>query len=265
MSDEMQPNEYVSTQAGKDVPQPPAPTGQSGGEDIKYEYTSVHALRGREATTKAKLLSDGWEFVSQSQGTLRTELSFRRVKPKTMGDHLVDAAALFRQLNPKAQLAVAGSGALILIAGVTGIAVASQTGGSDSGPSAESAGAEVQPSPEAVEAASEEPAEAAVEEAEPVAVEAEQLTQSGAARHLAKAWEDRFVYGGTVHYFADLRAASQNEDGTYFLKIGATVKNEYGTEMEAMIEGTVGGTDDNPVILDSILFLPTGDWISYNG
>lgn len=50
--------------------------------DVKYETRSVKAVRGLEARTRAKLEKDGWEFVSQEQGTVRSELNFRRPKPE---------------------------------------------------------------------------------------------------------------------------------------------------------------------------------------
>lgn len=50
---------------------------------VKYETRSVKTVRGMEARTKAKLEKEGWEFVSQTQGTVRSELTFRRPKPET--------------------------------------------------------------------------------------------------------------------------------------------------------------------------------------
>lgn len=49
----------------------------------KYESRSVKTVRGMEARTRTKLEQEGWEFVSQTQGTLRSELTFRRPKPPT--------------------------------------------------------------------------------------------------------------------------------------------------------------------------------------
>jgi hypothetical protein len=48
----------------------------------KYETRSVKTVRGLEARTRAKLEQEGWEFVSQEQGTVRSELTFRRPKPE---------------------------------------------------------------------------------------------------------------------------------------------------------------------------------------
>lgn len=88
------------------------------------------------------------------------------------------------------------------------------------------------------------------------------LSEVNAAQFLALAWEDKMTYGGTVHWIAD-RITTANEDGTFTFKIGATVTNEYGTEFHATIEGDVGGTNEAPVILDSILYNDAGEIVNY--
>lgn len=52
-------------------------------DDAHYEYKSAGTIRGRHASAIAKWQNEGWELVSQSQGRLRTTMTFRRVKPKT--------------------------------------------------------------------------------------------------------------------------------------------------------------------------------------
>lgn len=101
---------------------------------MHYLFQVVKTIRGREATTRAKLTNEGWEFVSQTQGTLRTEMTFRRVKPHDplqrilMG--IATGWAAFRRLSPKLQRGLlAGLGAVILL-GTGGIVVAS-VGGDD--------------------------------------------------------------------------------------------------------------------------------------
>src|SRR3954452_2587072 len=89
--------------------------------DVQYEFKSVQALRGRESSATEKWQHQGWEFVSENRGKLRTELNFRRVKPKTFGAHLLSFVASFRRLQPKTQLVVVASVALILVAGIAGI------------------------------------------------------------------------------------------------------------------------------------------------
>ena len=105
-------------------------------DDVQYEFKSVQALRGRESSAKEKWQDQGWEFVSENRGTLRTELNFRRVKPKTFGAYLLSFVAAFRRLQPKTQLVLVASGALILVAGIIGIVVGTQSGGDTPNPSA---------------------------------------------------------------------------------------------------------------------------------
>jgi hypothetical protein len=108
----------------------------SSDDDVQYEFKSVQALRGRESSAKAKWQDQGWEFVSENRGTLRTELNFRRVKPKTFGAYLLSFVAAFRRLQPKTQLVLVASCALILVAGISGIVVGTQGGGDTPNPSA---------------------------------------------------------------------------------------------------------------------------------
>ena len=105
-------------------------------DDVQYELKSLHALRGRESSAKAKWQNQGWEFVSENRGTLRTELNFRRVKPKTVGAYLLSFVAAFRRLQPRTHLVLVASGALILVAGIIGIVVGTQSGGDTPNPSA---------------------------------------------------------------------------------------------------------------------------------
>src|SRR6476619_3174867 len=97
-------------------------------DNVQYEFKSVHALRGRESSAKAKWHAQGWEFVSENRGTLRTELNFRRVKPKTFDAHLLSIVATFRRMQPRRQLVLVASCALILVASIIAIAVGTQSG-----------------------------------------------------------------------------------------------------------------------------------------
>jgi hypothetical protein len=91
---------------------------------VKYETRSVKTVRGLEARTRAKLEKEGWEFVSQEQGTVRSELTFRRPQPETPW-----------------KLIGAGGGLLALL--VVGSLIISAVGGGDSSNNS----AEVLPSP----------------------------------------------------------------------------------------------------------------------
>jgi hypothetical protein len=104
-------------------------------DDVEYEFKSVQALRGRESSAKAKWHDQGWEFVSENRGTLRTELNFRRVKPKTFRAYLLSFVAAFRRLQPKTVMVLVASGALILVAGIIGVVVGTQSGGGTPNPS----------------------------------------------------------------------------------------------------------------------------------
>lgn len=97
---------------------------------MQYLTHVVKTIRGREASTVAKLQNEGWELVSQNQGTLRTELTFRRVKPKDPFQHLArfvaSGWAAFRRLNPKVQC-----GALALLTAVVLVPLVAMLGGDD--------------------------------------------------------------------------------------------------------------------------------------
>lgn len=81
-------------------------------EGTQYEVKTVQAIRGTEARSIAKWQNAGWALVDQSQGTLRTTLSFRRPKRKL----------------PWVPIAVVG-GAFALLAIVIGIGAALEGGG----------------------------------------------------------------------------------------------------------------------------------------
>ena len=117
-------------------PHPPAPqAGRQQDDDVQYLYKSVQALRGRESAAKARWQNGGWELVSENRGTLRTELNFRRVKPKTLADHLLTLVAAFQRAQPTTRLVLVASCALILAAGLIGIALGTQGEGDPPGPS----------------------------------------------------------------------------------------------------------------------------------
>lgn len=99
--------------------------------DKQYETKVVQAIRGTESRAEAKWRKEGWELVSQSPGTLRTELTFRRVKPKTFGSYLAQGYTAFLGLTPRTQKVVAASvGGLVLIL-ITGGVVAATLGGDE--------------------------------------------------------------------------------------------------------------------------------------
>jgi hypothetical protein len=50
--------------------------------EVKFETKVVFAVRGFEARTRTKWENQGWDFVAQDKGGVRTKLSFRRPQPK---------------------------------------------------------------------------------------------------------------------------------------------------------------------------------------
>ena len=93
-------------------------------DDVQYEFTSVQAFRGTEGKTIAKWRTEGWEVDSRDQGLLRTELTFRRVKPPTLGSRI---RAAFGRLEPTMQRTLlAGSAAVVLLVVAVGVVVGMQ-------------------------------------------------------------------------------------------------------------------------------------------
>lgn len=114
-----------------------ASNGRQGpGGDVQYLLMTVKAIRGREGVTKTKWQEQGWEFVNLTQGTLRSELNFRKVKPKGLGAYMAQGYAAFRRLNPKTQGGLlVGLGALTLMC-IGGIVVGTLSGGDTPRPAA---------------------------------------------------------------------------------------------------------------------------------
>lgn len=50
------------------------------------------------------------------------------------------------------------------------------------------------------------------------------------------------------HWFSNYINAEQNYEGEWFIKVGVTVKNIYGQKIDGILEATVGGTKNEPVI-----------------
>jgi hypothetical protein len=99
----------------------------------------------------------GWELFEQTQGTLRTTLKFRRVKPETL---LSKAWGVFRGLAPAKQRVVAAGMAILLLFAAVGIGIASAqdkgTNNAGATNSTESAAVNVTPTPSPAPTSSEE-------------------------------------------------------------------------------------------------------------
>lgn len=95
------------------------------GERAQFEQRVVKVVRGRERITKTKLENQGWEFVGQSTGTLRTEMTFRRPNPKSLLAKLAAGWASFRTLPSKAQAVIAAVAGVAVVALIVAVAVSS--------------------------------------------------------------------------------------------------------------------------------------------
>ncbi len=135
-------------------------------DDVQYEFTSVRAIRGMEARTIAKWQMDGWELETQNQGPLRTELTFRRVKPKAPWRLWALAAAV-----------------MVLVV-IVGVVTERQGGGSTPEPSASPTEAAVVPSGKPSEDSPQEP-EATESEAAPRQSATEEILTAGNNEDLA--------------------------------------------------------------------------------
>jgi hypothetical protein len=211
--------------------------------EVKYESKSVRTIRGLEARTIAKWEKEGWELTDQTQALVRAEMTFRRVKPK-------------RRLWV---LAVAGGVLLIAVGSLitvgvleAGNATPNTHVAAETTPKVATNTPKVASTPKTTAASTPAPAPAPA------------LSEINAAQYLAMQWEAKFTYGGEVHWIMD-RITTANPDGTFTFKIGATVKNAYGTDTNATIEGDVGGTNAAPTITDSILYTADGTVVNFNG
>ncbi|MEV7660503.1 DUF4839 domain-containing protein [Paenarthrobacter sp. NPDC089316] len=125
--------------------------------DAKYEYKSVQAVRGLESRALAKAQQEGgWELIDQTQGTLRTTLKFRRLKPEsTLSTWLV----AFRAFSPRKRAVITGAGATVVALAAVGIGFSSshemRDGSAQDGPDQTSA-----PAPSLQEVATPSPAAA---------------------------------------------------------------------------------------------------------
>ncbi|MGY2082326.1 hypothetical protein [Blastococcus sp. SYSU DS0539] len=143
-----------------------AKPGTPASGDADYEFASTWALRGTEGRTIARWQKGGWELDNQSPGTLRTEITFRRVKPKNAWQQCVAFLAehwsAFGRLKLMTQqLVLASAGALVVLSLVLGIVVASIVSGGTPTPAATTDAAA--PSDQPAEAPSDAPSQAPAE------------------------------------------------------------------------------------------------------
>lgn len=122
--------------------------------DVQYETKTVQAIRGTEKLSISKWEKDGWELVSQNPGKVRTEILFRRPKPKIQWK-------LFAILG----------GVLVVIAIIIVIGINLSGGDDDSAATAETPSAGAAAPSDEPSTESEEPAATAPAEDEPLTIE----------------------------------------------------------------------------------------------
>lgn len=225
--------------------------------DVQYETRAVKTVRGMESRTKAKIEKEGWEFVSQTQGTLRSELNFRREKPKT----------------PWKLLGIGGGGlALLIIVLLVGNAIRGADGGT--------AGSDTAPLPTPSQIAS---SEAATEASSPSAAPEpatvvteltvdELLAMLNSAEMGGITVGDQFrltgelfmseywMTGASGDFFVMLKAQGGAQDLTVFVDETAAARWQDGTRVEMvveMVEATINGeTTDGWLRAKSVTTIP---------
>ncbi len=75
-----------------------------------------------------------------------------------------------------------------------------------------------------------------------------ELSQYYAKKAFEEYGEANYPYGFKCHWVVNLINAEQATNGTWFFKVGVTIKNQYGTEYDTIAEGVVGGTDASPKV-----------------
>lgn len=74
------------------------------------------------------------------------------------------------------------------------------------------------------------------------------LTHYGAKKAFEKYGQAIYKYGFKCHWGLDLIEAEDRDDGSIYYKVGVTITNQYNASYDAVAEGIVSGTDNNPKI-----------------
>lgn len=75
-----------------------------------------------------------------------------------------------------------------------------------------------------------------------------ELTRSYAQIAFENYGKKIYPYGFKCHWIMDLRNAEQYDDGSWFLKVGVTIENQYGNKIDTVAEAKISGTDKNPKV-----------------
>jgi len=222
------------------------------GDDAQYLFQVVKTIRGREATTRAKLANEGWEFVSQTQGTLRTEMTFRRVKPQDPLQRILMVIATgwktFRRLSPMLQRGLLAGLAAAILLGIGGILVA-LIGGDDNipGPTAAPTTSSAEPSATSNTPSAEPTADAATSLAEPTVtditvdglvdkINANNMNVGDQFRLAGELVGSQFwATGASGDFFVTLKT-KEGSDLIVFVQESAAKEWQDGTKVEMVVE-----------------------------
>lgn len=214
--------------------------GAQTATEVRYQTETVKVIRGTERKTIAKRESEGWELVSQDTGTLRTELVFRRPKPKTDW-------RLFAIL-----------GGVLVVLGIFIAVMASLSGGADaepdSKPPASQGSEQVDPRDEPTDEPDEPIATVSEETPVPDHSDAVVITVDELLDKLNSAgmggiqtgdqfevtgelfMSDLWMTGATGDYFVMLKAQGGAQDLTVFADESAAAEWSDGTTVEMILE-----------------------------
>ena len=76
------------------------------------------------------------------------------------------------------------------------------------------------------------------------------LTRETAKRTFEDFGEYQYPYGFKCHWFLDLINEEQYDDGSWYFKVGVTIKNAYGEKYDTVAEGIVYGTEIDSKVKD---------------
>ncbi len=76
-----------------------------------------------------------------------------------------------------------------------------------------------------------------------------ELSQYYAKKAFEEYGESQYPFGFKCHWIMDLINAEQYSDGSWFFKVGVTIKTIYGTEFDTIAEGMVSGSDAYPTVI----------------
>lgn len=66
--------------------------------------------------------------------------------------------------------------------------------------------------------------------------------------------KSQYPYGFKCHWILDLRNEEQTSEGSWIFKVGVTITNQYGTDKDTVVEGTISGSTANAIVEDFYVY-----------